>query len=412
MIVRKFMAWAKTAPAGERAEAASALARAYLYSDLPEIDQREAVTALTALLEDASPIVRRALAEAFASAADAPHHCIVMLVNDQSDIASVVLSRSPVLSDAELIDCAAVGDAFAQAAIAVRCGLSSAVAAAIAEVGAREALIALAVNESADIADFSLLRMLERLGADGELREAILSRRDLSANLRTALVSATAQALGVYVTGRNWMPAARVERVTREARECATVAIAADATNVALEATNLTPDAIMSLARHLRDAGQLTAGLVLRALLSGNRGLLEATLAELTQMPMSRVRGIVSAWRGGAFSALYSRAGLPATLEPAFRAALAAQDELDASREPEGALNVGIISRTIESCEASNSVEMGRVMALLRRFEAEAMVAASRQAVDNLAWQPEATVEGDTQGDPPLVLLDEMAEAA
>jgi uncharacterized protein (DUF2336 family) len=33
----------------------------------------------------------------------------VALANDQNDIAALVLSRSPVLSDADLVDCAALG---------------------------------------------------------------------------------------------------------------------------------------------------------------------------------------------------------------------------------------------------------------------------------------------------------------
>ena len=38
MIVRHFLQWVRTAAAGERAEATSALARAYLYSDLSHDD--------------------------------------------------------------------------------------------------------------------------------------------------------------------------------------------------------------------------------------------------------------------------------------------------------------------------------------------------------------------------------------
>jgi len=38
MIVRHFLQWVRTAPAGERAEATSALARAFLYSDLSSDD--------------------------------------------------------------------------------------------------------------------------------------------------------------------------------------------------------------------------------------------------------------------------------------------------------------------------------------------------------------------------------------
>jgi hypothetical protein len=39
------------------------------------------------------------------------------------------------------------------------------VSAALAELGSREALIALAVNGGAEIADFSLRRMIERFGS-------------------------------------------------------------------------------------------------------------------------------------------------------------------------------------------------------------------------------------------------------
>src|SRR5436305_564930 len=104
MLVRKFMLWVGQVSASERAEGAGALARAYLYSDLQADEQREAEVALFALLDDPSPIVRKSLAEAFASATEAPHAIVLALADDQSAISSIVLGRSPVLSDAELID--------------------------------------------------------------------------------------------------------------------------------------------------------------------------------------------------------------------------------------------------------------------------------------------------------------------
>ena len=195
------------------------MARAYLYSDLLDDDRRDAEVALTTLLDDPSPIVRRALAEAFASASDAPRHIVAALANDQSDVAALVLGRSPLLSDAELIDCAAIGDAFAQSAIALRPNLSACVAAALAEVGAREALISLAVNTGADLPEFSMRRMIERFGSDGEMREALLSRPYLPATLRADLVTATANALSAFVTSCAWLSGERAERATREARK-------------------------------------------------------------------------------------------------------------------------------------------------------------------------------------------------
>lgn len=94
MIVRRFMNWARTASAAQRAEAAAALARVYLITDLEPAEREEADLALTGLLDDPSPLVRRALAEAFASAPDAPHHIVLGLADDQSDISSIVLGRS------------------------------------------------------------------------------------------------------------------------------------------------------------------------------------------------------------------------------------------------------------------------------------------------------------------------------
>jgi len=62
MIVRHFLQWVRTAPPGERAEATSALARSFLYSDLSPDDLGAAEGAMLMLLDDPSPLVRRALA--------------------------------------------------------------------------------------------------------------------------------------------------------------------------------------------------------------------------------------------------------------------------------------------------------------------------------------------------------------
>src|ERR1700686_5260151 len=104
MIVRQFLQWIRHAPPGERAEATSALARAYLYSGLSPDDLAAAEGAMTMLLDDPSPLVRRALAEVFASSQWAPPAIVYALAADQSEIAELVLERSPLLFDADLVD--------------------------------------------------------------------------------------------------------------------------------------------------------------------------------------------------------------------------------------------------------------------------------------------------------------------
>src|ERR1700681_1746694 len=103
MIVRHFLHWIRTAAAADRADATSALARAYLYSDLSSDDRIAAEGAMIMLLDDSSPLVRQALAEALASAGEAPAPVIFALAGDQPDIAAIVLERSPLLLDADLV---------------------------------------------------------------------------------------------------------------------------------------------------------------------------------------------------------------------------------------------------------------------------------------------------------------------
>src|SRR5437660_4922048 len=103
MIVRHFLQWVRTASAADRADATSALARAFLYSDLTPDDRIAAEGAMLMLLDDVSPLVRSALAQALAGASDAPPAVIHALAGDLPEIAAIVLERSPLLVDADLV---------------------------------------------------------------------------------------------------------------------------------------------------------------------------------------------------------------------------------------------------------------------------------------------------------------------
>src|SRR3954454_7819165 len=135
MIVRQFISWVRTAPAGERAETTRSLAPALLFSDMSKQDRNAAEGALLMLLDDASPLVRQAMAEVFSRSADAPAAIVQALSLDQPSVALPVLEHSPLLIDADLVDIVATGNGDMQCAIARRNNLPSSVSAAIAEVG-------------------------------------------------------------------------------------------------------------------------------------------------------------------------------------------------------------------------------------------------------------------------------------
>lgn len=373
MIVSQFQSWAEQAPAPSRADGVSALARAYLYSDLSPEESAAAVSALTRFLDDPSLLVRRAMADAFASAAEAPHHIILALTEDQPSVASIILSRSPVLTDAELIEILRAGDNATQSAIAARPYLSSRVVAAIVSFGDADAVTMLAHNGAVALPDALIREMIARHRAHAPLREALLARGGLSAAVRADLVGATASALAAFVTRRSWISGERMQRVAREAIEKAAVGIAAP------EA--LDREEAQALASQLRESGQLTVALIFRALLSGNLMLFEAILSELSGVAPSRVEGLTRHFSSAGFAALYRKAGLPAALLPAFCLALTALREFDGTiGHAAASLSVPLIRRVLADCRAANDGAFDKLIALMRRFEAEAERDAARAA--------------------------------
>ncbi|HEX8418007.1 MAG TPA: DUF2336 domain-containing protein [Methylobacterium sp.] len=382
MIIRQFLAWTQDTSAARRAEAAAALARAYLYGGLGTETAWEAKTAILALLDDPAPSVRRALAEACAACAGAPRALIVALSSDQPDIASVVLARSPVLTDADLVDGVAIGCATTRAAIARRADLSYAVAGALAEIGEPASLAVLAANHSASVTTGTLLRMVERHGDAAPLREALLARPGLPLEVRQAVTARLAQSLSVFAVEAGWLSPARGERAGREARERATLAFSVDAH----------PHDLARLVAHLRAHGELNAGLLLRAILSARIPFVEAALSNLSGLGPDRVAGLMHEVSGSGFAALHRRAGLPAALLPAFTAALSAWREArEGAHELTGSgLSRKMIERALTACETMPFSEASSVMALLARYEAEAAREEARGAAKVLGAQAQA----------------------
>lgn len=385
MIVRQFLHWVRTAPASERADATSALARAYLHSELSTDDLAAAEGAMIMLLDDPSPLVRRALAEALAGSEKAPPAIMHSLAADQPEVAAIVLARSPLFLDADLVDAAARGESNLQVAIARRPIVPCAVSAAIAEVGCAEACLVLVENRRAEFVAFSLDRIVARFGHLSAIRNAMLDREDLPSSTRQALVAKLSEMLADFVTARVWLSEERARSITKEACEKATISLAA-----------VSPDnEVRPLVRHLRESGQLTAGLLLRALLCGNIALFEEALVELSDLSATRVAGIVHDRWGGGFRALYDRAGLPESTYPAFREAVDAMREegFQGRSEAGSHLKRRIIERVLTRCETNVLGDIEPLLTLLRRFAAEAAREEARAFCDELVADSAIAIE-------------------
>jgi len=381
MIVRQFISWVRTAPAGERAGATRALARAWLISDLSQDDRIAAEGALLMLLDDASPLVRQAMSEVFAAESDAPPAIIAALAADQPDIALPVLEFSPLLIDADLVDLVATGCSQVQCAVARRAELPVSVAAALAEVGDAAAVLELIENPGVTLAPFSLERIVERHGDLAVIREQLLQRDSLPASVRLALAEKVSSTLARFAAARDWITPDRADRLAAEATERSLLDIASLSQG----------EELADLVHHLRQSGQLNAGLVLRALLSGNVNLFEAALVELSGLPQHRVASLAYG-RGAGLDALLVKAGLPTSTIPAFRAAVAAILEIGFVDTQDGVVRLQrrMVERVLTQCENGAASMHDPLLVLLRRFAVEAAREDARLFCDETATEVDA----------------------
>src|SRR5204862_6163231 len=305
----------------------------------------------------------------------APAAIVQALSLDQPSVALPVLEFSPLLIDADLVDIIATGNCETQCAVARRINLPASVCAAIAEVGTAAAALELIENAYAELAPFSWDRIVERHGHLAAIRESMLVLEDLPAATRMALVAKLSETLAQFVVARNWLAADRAGRITSEARDRSTVNIAARSR----------ADDMQGLVRHLRATGQLTAGLILRALLSGNLELFDSALAELSGLPQARVSALLHDRGGASVQALLIRAGLPESTFAAFKMALEVSHETgyvdtlgSAAR-----LRRRMVERVLTHCETDRKAAEP-LLILLRRFATESAREEARMFCDEL----------------------------
>lgn len=301
MIVQHFLKWIDTARVTERAAAANALARAYIVSEMSFEDRCAAEAALTLLLDDPSPKVRQAMAEALALSPRAPQQIVAALAADQPEVASAVLALSPQLTDNDLIDLVASGSDEAQRLIASRARVSMGLSAAIAEVACARACVELVKNTGAAIASLSFRRMAERLGHEATLREALIGDHRLPGETRHMLLMKLGEALKDAPLVRALMGQARAERILREACTRASLTL--------IEATR--QEEYAALVEHLRIRGDLTSAFLIRAVAYGRIDFFGAALVALSGQQEGRVRTLLASGRDLALTALFRSARLP-----------------------------------------------------------------------------------------------------
>lgn len=301
MIIEAFLRWAETAKAEGRARAANALGRAYLQSAMSPEERSAAEMAMIYILDDSSPRVRLSLAEAVARAPNAPRNVILALAEDQPEIAGQVILLSPIFSDGDLVDLALRGSDVTRVLIASRGQVSRPVCAALAEIGGETEILCLLENDGASLPRASLKRIAERFGGQADIRGLLLARDALPSDVRHLLMRHVCDAMAGSGLIQATIDAGRLQHITREAGEAATVSIAGTVAH----------DDISDLVEHLRQSGCLTPAFLMHALCTGKVDFFAGAITNLSGCDERRVRSILSSGRTYAVRALYESAGLP-----------------------------------------------------------------------------------------------------
>lgn len=377
MLVKHFLSWKDHANVAKRAAAASALARAYLQSDLDFEERAGAEAALTMLLDDPSPKVRHALAEALASSAHAPAQIVTGLVHDQPEIAALVIARSPVVCDRDLVERVRSAGEALQCLVAKRPEVSNRLALAIARHGCARAGVALLANANARVCGECLLLLANRHGADRDLRGALLDRADLPAPLRYRLLRSAGDALAASPLVGGLLGADHAGHLLHDARQRALHRLMQDTG----------PQETGAVVAAMREAGDLTTLLMVRAACFGQVDFLAGVLAEQGGVPIERVTAILVNERRTQMGALFSAAGFAPAVHPVFLAAVELWRQVAVGRLDAGPQEVTrLIMERIEQ-RASQRLDAANddLLAVLRTIHLDAMRANARAHAEHLA---------------------------
>lgn len=298
MIIEAFLRWMKDARVADRSKAANALGRAYVQSAIKPIDEQAAELAMTYVLDDPSPKVRLALAEALVASERAPRHIILSLAQDQAEISSTILLGSPCLTDADLIDIMITGTNQTHAMIALRRSVSAPVSAALVEVCRDYDAALLLQNPGANIPVIAFRRLAERFATHAQIRELLLDRA-IPEDARLRLVDGLSQSLAQSTFIQNVLAPGAISHVMTTATDDAVICLQQSASQRG-----------STIIQYLHVQRRLTPAFFMTLLHRGELPFLCAIFAELSGTSNKRVRSILADGRMQAVQNLLITCGM------------------------------------------------------------------------------------------------------
>jgi uncharacterized protein (DUF2336 family) len=296
-----------------RATAAHKLCRTIDETQLSAEDAELAGEIIRVMAADAAELVRRALSVTLKKSPLLPRDVALKLARDVEGVALPVLGFSPVFTDEDLTEIVRLGGPVRQVAIAKRPKLSPKVADVLAEVGVERAVVTACANDSVEFSDGGLAKVIERFERSERVLAAVAYRQVLPMSITERLIHMVGEQVREHLISRHSVDPQTAMRLAMETTERASIDLIDEAGRAA---------DMKAFVAHLSANNRLTASLLLRGLAQGLMTFFEWGLAELSGVPHHRTWLMIHDAGPLGLRAIYERAGLPARLYPAFRAAV------------------------------------------------------------------------------------------
>lgn len=303
----------KGVTAADRAAAAHKLCETIDSTELSEEDREAAAEILRVMATDAAGMVRRALVATLKASPLVPRDVALKLARDVEEISLPMLSFSPVFEDSDLAEIVRLGGPVRQLAIARRPRLSRTVTASLAEHGAEKAVMTACANDNADFGEDALQQVMARFEQHENVLAAVAYRSVLPLSVSEKLLTLVGDVVRDHLISHHAIAPETALTVAAGATERATVDLVDQAGRAA---------DVRGFVAHLAGSKRLTASLLLRGLAQGHMTFFEWGVAELAGVPHHRTWLMIHDAGPLGLRAIYERAGLPARLFPAFRAAV------------------------------------------------------------------------------------------
>jgi uncharacterized protein (DUF2336 family) len=240
---------------------------------------------LMALSADMESEVQAELAERMADVARPPRALLRNLASGPMPVAGPILTRSPAMSQDDLLHVAATRGQDHLRAISSRADLSHAVSDLIVERGDDQTLDVLLRNDQADLSRQASEKAVDRAASNPHLHAAVVGRRDLPTDLLNEMYFLVEARLRETITARN----ASIDPDTLDA------ALAAGRKRLAARDGTLPKDFTEAEAhvRRLKAQGAITPASLVALLRHGERTRFFVALCELTDIDFHTARRIV-----------------------------------------------------------------------------------------------------------------------